>query len=341
MLASAGQATADEGEPLDPFFGVVSQRTVAPHEFDKMRDARLGSFRLPIDWSAVEPEADGVMDFDLVDIDVRATAERGIRFMPTLYGSPRSMNRNWRVLPVRNGYQVRKWRQFVAAAVSRYGAGGTFWEENPEVPYRPVREWQIWNEPNIDSFAKPVSARLYAKLLRVSAARIRQVDPTARIVTGGLYGKPPPGHGPSAARFLDRLYRFRGTRRAFDILAVHPYARNAVASLRRTARVRKVLNRHGNRGRRMSITELGWGSDDLTGFGLGTTDAQAYELGLAYSMYLDRRRWLRLNSIYWFSWSDMPPESGTCAFCFNTGILDVRGDPKPAWHEMLTFTKGS
>src|SRR2546429_540736 len=35
------------------------------------------------------------------------------------------------------------------ALVARYGPAGSFWSENPSVPRRPLRTWQIWNEPQL------------------------------------------------------------------------------------------------------------------------------------------------------------------------------------------------
>lgn len=39
--------------------------------------------------------------------------------------------------------------RFAAAVVQRYGSRGSFWRERPRVPRRPIRAWQVWNEPNL------------------------------------------------------------------------------------------------------------------------------------------------------------------------------------------------
>ena len=337
VLAMPGKSQADP-DGTDPFFGVVSQRHLTDDDFDTMKWGRLGSFRLPIDWGTVEKEADGRMDWKPVDRVVRATAERGIDFMPTFYGSPRSLNENWRTLPVKNKFQIRKWKQFLTRAALRYGTDGTFWDTHPDVEYRPVHSWQVWNEPNINTFSRPVSPRNYATLLRVSAKALTNADPEAKIVLAGLYGTPPKGKGIDAGPFLNRLYRFRQTKRSFDIAAVHPYATNSRQALQRTRPVVRSMNRHRDRKTRLTITELGWGSDSATAFGTGSVDAQGKVLRNAYQLFLKNRKRLRLDSIYWFSWSDMPPEQSVCAFCQETGFFDVNNEPKPAWFEMLNFS---
>ena len=41
---------------------------------------------------------------------------------------------------------------FARAIAARYGNDGSFWRDNPSIPRRPIRVWQVWNEPNAKSF---------------------------------------------------------------------------------------------------------------------------------------------------------------------------------------------
>ena len=62
----------------------------------------------------------------------------------------------------------------------------------PELPRRPVRDWQIWNEPHFDFYwsapgkDKNRWAREYVELLRKAKLAIEALDPRARIVLAGL-----------------------------------------------------------------------------------------------------------------------------------------------------------
>ena len=57
--------------------------------------------------------------------------------------------------------------QFVKQAILRYGPRGTFWTENPTLPRKPLRTWQVWNEPNFKYFvAKPNPAE-YGRLVKL------------------------------------------------------------------------------------------------------------------------------------------------------------------------------
>ncbi|MGK2956787.1 MAG: hypothetical protein ACSLFI_14110 [Solirubrobacterales bacterium] len=341
ILAAAGYfafSPQSRAADPDPFYGVISQQLMDDGDFDKMEWGRLGSFRMPIDWGVIQREQGGQMNWAWIDAMVAATAERNIDFLPTMYNSPKWVALDHRRMPIWNPDVIAKWRAFLQSAVSRYGADGSFWVSNPDVPYRPVLKWQIWNEPNIGNFAFPVSPRRYARLVMISANVIRNVDPDAKIVAGGLYAKPPRDTGIEASVFLDRLYRTRGFRSSFDIAAIHPYATTTGLSIQRTFPVRRSLNRHKDRSKHIMITELGWGSDSATAFGMDDPEGQGIQLRSAYSKFLEYRRKLKLDAIYWFSWSDLPAGSVTCSFCLETGLFDSDGEAKPAWFRLLDFT---
>ncbi|MCB0828775.1 MAG: hypothetical protein KDB62_08215 [Solirubrobacterales bacterium] len=328
---------ADESGP-SPFFGILAQQPMSEDDFDTMAWGRLGSYRATIKWESVDRNGDGDMDWGAVDSLVRETAERGIELLPVFYDTPSWLAGNRRRLPIFNGYARYHWKTLLREAVDRYGTDGTFWREHAELPERPIRYWQVWNEPNIKYWAKPVSVPKYARLLGISARVIRNADPNAKVVTAGLYSRPRNGAGIRARKFIERLYRQPGFRRSFDIAAIHPYAGTTRKSVRRTFPIREVMDRFGQTGKRLMVTELGWGSDASTSFGTGSLEAQAEQLTSAYRAYLRHRRELRLKAVYWFSWSDLPPETVTCSFCRETGLFDVDGRAKPAWQSLLDFT---
>ena len=334
--ASGSASSAD----LDPFYGVVSQKKLSGKDFDQMAEGRIGLYRVAVDWQGIDNSGDGDYNWSGLDETVEDTARRGIKLMPTFYNSPTWLTYDRRVMPVWSGYAIDAWKDMLEAAVARYGNGGEFWQDHPELPEIPVTLWQIWNEPNIRNFAWPVSPGKYARLVKASAASIRSVDPGGKVVLGGMYGSPPDGTGIDAGPFLNRLYRVKGFRKSFDIAAVHPYAASSRKSLARIFPVRHVMNRHGNTRRPMFITELGWGSDSATSFGTGSQDAQATQVRTVYRALLRHRARLRLRSVIWFSWADLPTDAYSCSFCHKTGFFDNEGKAKPSWWALLDFTHG-
>src|SRR6185295_11550826 len=99
---------------------------------------------------------------------------------------------------------------------TRYGPSGTFWKQNPTLPKLPIRDWQIWNEPDATKYwsDQPFVAD-YTALLKAARVALRGVDPGARTVLAGF---------PSRSWVsLARLYK-AGARTAFDVAAVHPFS---------------------------------------------------------------------------------------------------------------------
>ena len=120
------------------------------------------------------------------------------------------------------------------AAVARYGPNGSFWTENPGVPKRPIRTWQIWNEPNFKYFvAKPNPAE-YGKLVKLSYTALKAADPGAKMILAGLFARPQrrPQRQPANTKAStgtpptssNRCTRRRpGIKTRFNGVALHPY----------------------------------------------------------------------------------------------------------------------
>jgi len=346
-------AGAAEGRRLPiRFFGIVPQTALDSTDIAYMRAGRIGRLRTPVDWSLVELSP-GKYDWYGLDGSVGLAAREGIEVLPYFYGTPPWFAPRPTQLPVANDAQRTAWAAFLQAAVARYGPGGAFWAEHgpgtkEPLPSVPIHWWQIWNEPNFFYFATPASPKLYGRLLKASARAIRSVDPSAKILLAGLFGRPkarPPRAMP-AATFLQRLYRFRGIKRFFDGIALHPYAANLTALRRNLWQVRRVALKNRDRRTGLYVTELGWGSQHnprKVAFEVGKR-GQARELREAYSYLIERRNKLNLKGLYWFSWRDAvpEPEAPVCNFCDSAGLFEA-GEAmraKPAWHAFVRISRG-
>jgi hypothetical protein len=344
LLAPAAAQAVPRG-----FFGIVPQTPVGERDFARMQAGGIETVRLPVSWSAIQRTPRSDYDWSGLDGAVRLGAKNGIGILPVLGTSPGWATGNWRRMPVDSGRQRQAWAAFVRAAVERYGPGGEFWDEHrpgSEDPLRPrpIRAWQIWNEQNFFYFVKPVSPGRFARLLAVTGPAIRQADPRAEIVLGGLFGNPRQGlpRAMSAVDFLRQLYRKRGVKANFDAVALHPYAADVTELRRQVEDVRATMARHGDRRSGLYLTEVGWGSaynPKTVAFEVGLR-GQARELRAAYRYLLANRGRLRLRQVDWFTWKDLP---GGCNFCDSSGLFR-RGDsfrPKPAWRAFVQITRRS
>ena len=76
---------------------------------------------------------------------------------------------------------------YLRVLIGRYGPHGSFWIDNPTLPYMPIRMWQVWNEPNLLPFwATHPWVASYLALLRQAHDAIKAADPGAKVVLGGL-----------------------------------------------------------------------------------------------------------------------------------------------------------
>ncbi len=118
---------------------------------------------------------------------------------------------------------VQDFADYVYAMVERYNGDG--YRDAPGSPR--VAVWQIWNEPNAWE-TWPGTPAEYGALLQAGYAAVKAADPTAIVLTGGLYvldghWADTIGHS-DGLRFLDAaLAAVPEAWYAFDALAIHPY----------------------------------------------------------------------------------------------------------------------
>jgi hypothetical protein len=239
--------------------------------------------------------------------------------------------------PVDGYWQRQAWTAFLGRAVRRYGANGIFWREHPDLTYLPVNAWEIWNEPNIVTFGT-VNPGRFARLIRISGRVLRQNDPSAKLIMGGLFGRPlqvPPNM--QAGRFLSQVYRAHGVKKWFDGVALHPYVSSAEAMRGQIRNLRRVMRAHNDAGTPLYITELGWGSNSYESRWERGLGGQAEELDRAFSMLTNHRRAWRIGGVWWFSWADAP---NACQFCDSAGLLTESREAKPAWYRFNAWTGG-
>ncbi|MGH2804718.1 MAG: hypothetical protein ACRDL4_16985, partial [Thermoleophilaceae bacterium] len=149
-LALVAPTASAEARLSKDFFGIAAWTPPSVGEFERMGRARVGVYRTTMLWSVVEPRR-GRRDWRYYDDLIYRTSRAGIRLLPALIGSPRFAARIERH-PPRGRRAMRRWLGFVRGAVNRYGRRGKIWRRHPELPYRPVRAWQVWNEPNLRAY---------------------------------------------------------------------------------------------------------------------------------------------------------------------------------------------
>jgi hypothetical protein len=323
LIALASPALASARVPAG-FFGIVPQAPLAASDLEQIGDAGL-SLRLPVTWYGVEPER-GKFDFAELDRVIGEAAADGIRVMPQLGGTP-SWLASSPARPPLGEAGIAAWKGFVHKLVARYGSGGSFWRGRAQA--RPVRRWQIWNEPNFNIYWRPASPAGYAQLLRAGARMIRAADPRAQVVAAAVA---PIEQAIKPWVFLERLYRIPGFRHDFDFAALNPYGSSVAGVEYEIRRVRRVMARAGDGRKPLLLTEVGVasGGQRPSPFDRGR-QGQARFLEGVFTRLAAKREYWRLGGVYWFTWRDGTADDPTCIFCEYAGLFDAGGEPKPAW----------
>ena len=327
LPSCAGAAKVSHPKVPAGFFGVMADGPLLFNgfddqaEFDLMDRTGVQTIRMAMPWSVMEPKP-GQLDFSASDTVVAQAAGHGFTALPTVTFAP-----DWAARHPGNSNSppegTENYASFIAACVRRYGPGGSFWAEHPDVPTRPIRSWQIWNEPNqpVFNWSDQPFAADYVALLRAARAAIKGVDPGAHIVLAGLVG--------TSWRALAQVYK-AGGRNLFDEVAIHPFTLEPPNVLKILRKDRAVMRRYHDDRKPMYITELTWpaakGERLTRTYGYEVNDAQqARKLGQVIPLLVEQRRALRLQRVYWYTWISAAPEPTNDPFSYS-GLRQLTDD---------------
>jgi hypothetical protein len=251
--------------PSGEAFGVSVNRlfndaTYTPSQIDTqlqaLRDTGATLARSDALWEASEPAApvDGVHHYDwgFDDAIAGSLAAHDLTWLPILdYSAPWAQS-----IPGQDHSPPRSdgdYAAYAQAFAARYGSGGSFWREHPGLPAEPAQTIEIWNEPDNAEFWTPApNPGGYADLYLAARGAIGAVDPSARVIVGGLTD--PTGFLP--AMVLDRP----GLRGHIDGVAIHPYGTPSVV-LSKVRASRATLTALGMPAVPVYVTEFGWTTD--------------------------------------------------------------------------------
>jgi hypothetical protein len=339
LALAVGVAANAQAAPRS-FYGVVPQTPLAGGDFKRMGEGGVGTLREQLSWASVDPtKAPDDYDWSAFDGIVGEAARNGVTVLPFLFGTPdwvakglerRACGSRCALFAPRTSAALDAWGRFVGDAVDRYGRGGEFWAENPGLPKRPVRAWQVWNEQNSKSFFAPKpSTKGYAKVLEEASRAIRSADRRADVVLGGMAELAGSRKAVAGPKYLRKFYRRSGVERHFDGIAVHPYGAQVGAVEEQTELFDDVARDAGDNGASLWITEVGWGSASGGNPLNAGAKGQAKRLKQAYRYFERERKRMKIKTVTWFSWQDS--STSICDWCASSGLLTTGSKAKPAF----------
>jgi hypothetical protein len=322
------------------FFGVMYDQGIekAPDDlqdaqWDLMASSGVETVRTVFDWGEAQPRGrDTEFDFERTDGIVRRAALRNLNVLPVVFYAPkwaRAYRNRFTSPPERRSDYVT----YLAALVERYGPEGTFWIDHPELPKRPVREWQIWNEPHLVAYWDAPEkgpfgyARAYPLLLRASYNIIKALDPGAKVVLAGITQR--------AWEEIELLYQ-RGIKRYFDVAALQIFPQTVKRAVLATDFFRDAMRARGDGRKPIYLTEITWPASKGRTQGIKyqrqeTPGGMATKLSQMYGAMAAKRRALRVGKVFWYTWSSPYGRGGSI---FNYAGLqrfdDHEFEPQPA-----------
>ena len=316
-----------------------------PLEFEHVKSTGAQLAQTPLRWSAVAPNtepaqwspespADPNYDWESVDLWVMHAVQAGLTPVLQVRGAPSWAQR----CPTLISHDApckpdpTALAAFAKAAARRYS--GHF-EGLPRVRY-----WQGLDEPNLSLFfnpqfegGKPVSPRLYRKLINAFYSAVKSVDRSDLVLAGGLGPIAIPQYTIGPMRFARLMLCMTGRQRPhptrghceggvhFDIFDIHPYTTGGPTrqggkddvELGDIAKLQALLAAADRAGRihgkfkrtPLWITELSWDSNPPDPGGLPMSIESQWTSEALY------RSWRAgVRDFFWFSLVDFEPEPG-------------------------------
>jgi polysaccharide biosynthesis protein PslG len=290
-------------------------RDWADHEalLDLARDNGAGWVRIDSGWCSLEEQGPGKISGwyeDRMDAVVEGAVARGLRVQAMVGCAP-----GWAGGDGLDGYpdDPAQFTRIMDHLADRYRGK--------------VQAWEIGNEPDCVGGCPNGSPEDYVPFLRAGYLGVKQGDPAATVVTGGVSGV--------NVEWLQRMYD-AGAHGWFDALAVHPYLdpidappdaapENRVYRLTSLPAFRALMVRHGDGDKPVWFTEFGWSNGERDGQPGVDEQTQARYLRAAVEQVQERYPYV--THAMWFTIRDRDDWTD---YENLFGLVDVDLNPKPA-----------
>jgi GH35 family endo-1,4-beta-xylanase len=337
------------------FFGLsgVQLSWLAPLQQElEMELARSSGARfigMDFDWRQIEPQR-GQYDWTQTDRAVDLAKQFGLRLAPMLLFTPLwASTAAFAPLDYQHAppIHLNDYRDFVYAVVDRYRPHG----KSPLTSdgYG-ISDWVIWNEPNMqlagispqpDQFWTG-DIEAYIELLRAGYEGAHAADPRCNVLNGGLADLYLQNGGLDLPTAVQKLYDPNGDGNAddgarpyFDTLNVHIYqlaAPDPAWYQQRLAAVLAVMDRFGDKDKKLWITETGYGTASENSTGTEYLD-ESMQADAVRMVYETTAAYPRVERVFWWSLRDyyINNSAANRAMEAHYGLLRVNFTLKPAY----------
>ncbi len=332
---------------LSPTYGLALGYTVTnmsqqarTNELQQIKKAGFGEVRFNLDWSVIQPNNTANYHWKLFDSMLQDTKNAGLKSVITLdrtplWARPPDCKTSMWCPPADMG----TFAKFAGAAAARYKSYN-------------IVAWEIWNEPNIVNFWKPLpNPNEYAHMLTAASAAIKRQNSAAAVLVGGLSGDSVDSNGTAFVdprTYLAELYAARADR-AFDGVAYHPYTSLKMPQVNNVYNgwykmntgaynMRNIMVANGDQNKAIWLTEFGIPSDGSGG--IVTNPAMQTPKGadhvslmaqvqIAQAVIQDTQKLPWIRNLDWYTYRDSAASIASSGSSY--GLLYTDGTPKPMY----------
>ncbi|MBN2413074.1 cellulase family glycosylhydrolase [candidate division KSB1 bacterium] len=300
------------------------------NDFELLKRTGVDLLRISFGWDAIEYEKDKYDWLFWDDFVKLAVDEYGITLIPYICYTPRwnsegdSLN-FWNHTPI----DYDEFGEFVGDLVKRYK--------------NRIFSWELWNEPDITVYWSG-TAEDYSRLVKIGSKSVREADPDAIIVLGGLAHR---------TEFTLELFRDHNISPYVDVVNIHNYFETwhsfpVERIVDYIGEIYDIVQRYGNN-QSIWMAEVGYSTFRKGGYVSSIYDANyEYEHTPAYqAVDLFKRLTLVLSTqkiaaVAWYEIKDLPQSEEVIGDEYNNrhlGVVFSDYTPKPAEKSLVFFNK--
>jgi hypothetical protein len=246
-------------------------------DLDALQGAGARWVRVDINWAQIQNGGPSSYAWTSIDNVVQGATARGIKVLGVIVYTPGWARPSGSSATY--GPDPAKYAAFARTAVQHYAAMG-------------VHTYEVWNEPNTQSFWTPTpSPSAYTQLLKAAYPAIKSADPQSTVLSAGTAPAPSDGTNYSPVDFLKGIYA-NGGGGSFDAVSHHPYCFPANPGDAQTwsswyqmygtsPSLRSVMVANGDGAKKIWATEFGAPTNGPSGY--VSESAQAAMIAKAYT----------------------------------------------------------
>ncbi len=299
----------------------------SPAQLDRtltaMRATGATWVRFDLSWDAVQHNSANSYDWSASDAEAKAAELHGFKVVMIIDFVPQwARAANCTSSKMCGPADPAAYGRFAAAAVAHYKPYG-------------VKDWEIWNEPNISyRFHPAANPTLYVAMLKAAYGAIKRADPQAAVIAASTAPAATERGDMRPDDFLAAMYA-AGAAGSFDAISAHPYTypntpagSNPADAWGQLSTMHDTMVANGDGAKQIWITEFGAPTNGPNEAGDHVTEAVQAQTVTEAITILHGFSWA--GPFFWYQYQDTGTRAWTSEDFY--GLVRADGSFKPAYY---------